>query len=267
MDPWAILPLDVLAYLAALTAAESEIMPMGKRKNWIKIDPETVPAEQREKTRFFNEAVEKVAEAANGAADADREDVVMMSIEVECRQEDRQPKFDRCKGTANNIVKQCRKCRTGQQHKFAGFVPQDSLHVVGDDTVFSLAECKSPWVGYVPPRLPHYYVTRREANASFGRRLDALPDGLREVAAVIDATHDAYPTPTNREKAEMLTRLTGELWTERRYRRVFGYLKRFLLGRYPEKLRRISSRRGQLRCRNSIVIMEGVNEEGKDSRP
>ena len=219
---------------------------MGKRNNWITLDPKMVPAEQREKTRFFNEALGEVAEAARGAADADKEDVIMMSIEIECRQKDGQLKIDRCKGAARNIVKQCHKCKTGQQHKFARFVPQTSLDVVGDDKVRPLAEGKSPWAGHTKPHLPNHYLIRREANASFGRRLNALPDGLREVALVIDATHDVYPSPTNREKAEILTRLTGEPWTVRRYRRAFGRLKKYLLERYLEKLRRISERRGQL---------------------
>ena len=221
---------------------------MGANNNWIKVDPQTVPAEEREETRFVNEAFSKVTAAASGVV-ADKEDIVMMAFATELRRYKQDGKLDnaRCCGMSRNYAKQCHKCKQGKLHKFAGFSPQASLDVLGDDALLPIADRKSPWAGRAMSHRPDYYICRREANAEFGKRLNALPDGLREVACLIDATHDIYPPPTNREMAAMLTRETGKLWTLRRFRRTLGKLKRLLLERNPEKLRRILCGRGQFR--------------------
>ena len=220
-------------------------------QNWIKVDPQTVPAGERDETRFFNEAIGETTAAASGATAADREDIAMMAIESQ-RKGDGRLDAARCRGTARNHAKQCHRCKQGKLHKFAGFTPQTALALLGDDALLPLAERKSPWSGRAPSHRPDYYLCRREANAAFGKRLDALPDGLREVAYLIDASHDILPPPTNRERAALLTKLTGELWTPRRYRRTLGRLKRRLLKQHAEKLRRILCGRGQVRPCDSM---------------
>lgn len=220
------------------------------RQNWIEVDPETVPADERAATRFCNEAQGKV-QAAAWAAGADAEDVAAMAIAAAVTENPQAPDVAKAVTRAKFDARSCAERK--RHHLGAGYLPQSVHELCGDEEVAARIDAEEPssshpWRAPQPPP-PYARLIRAEGLKWRHDALAPLPRPLQLLALKLDRHYaDDYarnregkpPRLTQKALCDYLTAKTGRAWSEDQVWRGIAALRRYFRKNFAGEARKIA---------------------------
>ncbi len=220
------------------------------RQNWIEVDPEMVPADERAATRFCNEAQGKV-QAAAWAAGADSEDVAAMAIAAAVTENPQAPDVAKAVTRAKFDARSCAERK--RHHLRAGYLPQSVHELCGDDDVEARIDAEKPssshpWRAPQPPP-PYARLVRAEGLKWRHDALAPLPRPLQLIALKLDRHYNddfarnregKPPRTTQKSLSVWMAAKTGRAWSEDQIQRSIVSLREYFLKNFPDEVRKFT---------------------------